>query len=214
MGIGLETVEEVTAAATATSVIKGEAGLSRLLLSMDVLHYSIYALVLESHRQSIGKDIRFDLGHGAAEEYARLVWRRRNAKKTFKEKMNYAIRNFDFADMNSQHSGLVMTLFNLSLAQGQLKTDEESRPAMIAQDMTVWLAKAASRTTIRWTRESGADEDMAGWAMSSLMSGSRGKAETNTGENIGYSEQASDSIEQIHGAQVLIDEEGKGDDEE
>ena len=31
----LETVEEVTAAATATSVIKGEARLSRLLLSLD-----------------------------------------------------------------------------------------------------------------------------------------------------------------------------------
>lgn len=56
--------------------------------------------------------------------------------------------------------------------------------------------------------------DQAGWTIVTLCSGSRRTAENNTGENIAYSDQAFDSLKLIHDVEILVDEQGKGDDEE
>ena len=58
-----------------------------------------------------------------------------------------------------------------------------------------------------------ATEKIADCTISSLMSRSRGTAETNTGENIEYSKPVADSLKEIHSVDVLADEQSKGDDE-
>ena len=55
-------LDEVQPACIAQSVVQGEAGRSRLLLSTETMHYVIYSMVIELTSSKQGQDVRVDRG--------------------------------------------------------------------------------------------------------------------------------------------------------
>eukprot|EP00971_Amphidinium_carterae_P059406 1174808-Amphidinium_carterae.1 len=208
-------VAEVAPSMTAQSVIKGEAGLSRLLLSADTMHFLVYSLVCEAIEPMMGNDRRLDRGMSSVQEWNRLAWRMRyTARASSAHTSGRAVRNWDYSDMISQHTMGSMVLLHLgqsnAIRRGMTKGDAAS--AWMA-GATWWVAASAARTTIRWSQQDTVSKKYS-WATSTLCSGSRGTADTNVEYNAAYSSVAMESFEETFGEQPLLDEHEKGDDSE
>ena len=123
-------------------------------------------------------------------------------------------RNWDYSDMNSQHTMLFMVMRSLMLGERfRDGAEPENRDEMWAAGASYWIAASAARTTIVWTLNDDVPEKES-WAVGMLMSGSRGTADTNGFGNAAYSEDIISSWRHIYGEEPLLDELCKGDDEE
>lgn len=139
----------------ATSVIKGEAGASRLLLTQDVLSYVVLSLLFSTVRPRLGRTKSIDSGRNVLEELAWLQWRTGAVRRTYETQLE-GIRNFDFSNYNIQHTVCTLSLDLLSAGQAFCGTAGESyvdRREIHLSGIGHWVAHAAARTTIRWTKE-------------------------------------------------------------
>ena len=83
---------------------KFEDGKQRLLLTLDTLHYVIYAMVLHITEPAISKHKLIDHAATAWKGYGDF------AHRVPSRKANRFMRLFDFADFNSHHTSLVFVV--------------------------------------------------------------------------------------------------------
>jgi hypothetical protein len=150
-----ETIATRLGSAQATTVIKGEAGANRLLLTQDVLTNCVLATAYVVLRALLRENKQLDCGRTVMEELAWLQWRCR-ATRIVLNSLDYVLRDFDFDNYNIQHT--ILTLAMQLLIATQMFSGLAGENFRLRRDLTLsgwshWCAQAATRTTIRWTTE-------------------------------------------------------------
>jgi hypothetical protein len=185
----------------AVAAIKYEDGKTRLLLTLETLHYIIYSFVLSVFESAVSADDAIDHIASKGVQYGQY------AAKVRRSRARKWLRLWDYIDFNSQHSNLGLVIDNLFMSTlfDKIGRDTGASTTDYAQ-YSEWIAYSFNNTMIEW------GEGNVELSESGLSSGTKGTTFVNVTKNPQYNFVPAISMLRLYGRFPVEAEQDKGDD--